>query len=148
MSTVVRTVWMLVLAISAPSIARAQTPAVENRDTATAPVRVLREIKDPHTGETWRLFPNQADPAGPGQLVRFRDTSCPKVNHEGEKEKPVIRRGDRVVVEEHSAVMEAYLEARALEPAQIGSLLNLRLKVGGKVVRAVAIAPGRAEVRR
>jgi hypothetical protein len=53
-----------------------------------------------------------------------------------------------VVVEEHGAVVEAYLEATALEPALKGLPLNLRLTIGGKVIRAVAIAPGRAEVRR
>jgi flagella basal body P-ring formation protein FlgA len=56
----------------------------------------------------------------------------------------VIHPGDRVVVEEHTATVEARLEAIALEAAAIGSPVNARLKIGGKVVRAVAIAPGRA----
>ena len=56
---------------------------------------------------------------------------------------PAIRPGDMVVVEEHIAAVEAYLEAVALEPAQLGTRLNVRLKIGNRVVRAVAIAPGR-----
>lgn len=67
---------------------------------------------------------------------------------------PAIHAGERLMVEEKSAVAEGRLEAVALEPAQIGSTLDVRLRTGGKVMRAVAVAPGRAvlasdaEVRR
>ena len=49
-----------------------------------------------------------------------------------------------MVVEEHTAVVDARLEAVALGPAAIGSPFEVRLKIGGKVVRVVALAPGRA----
>jgi hypothetical protein len=64
----------------------------------------------------------------------------------GPQTKPVliIRAGDKVVVEEHSATTDAYLEGLALGPAGPGSALNVRLSIGGRVVRAVAVAPGRA----
>jgi flagella basal body P-ring formation protein FlgA len=58
--------------------------------------------------------------------------------------RPVIRAGDRLVVEENTAVIEARLEAVALGPAALGSSFDVRLKLGGKVARAVALAPGRA----
>jgi flagella basal body P-ring formation protein FlgA len=48
------------------------------------------------------------------------------------------------VVEEHTPTTEARLEAIAMDAAAIGSRMNVRLKIGGKVLSAVAIAPGRA----
>jgi hypothetical protein len=49
-----------------------------------------------------------------------------------------------VVVEETSAVAEARLGAVALESATEGSSFNARLEIGGKVVRVLALGPGRA----
>ena len=49
-----------------------------------------------------------------------------------------------VIVEEHTAVVEARLEAMALGPAAVGGAFRARLRMGGKVVRAVALGPGRA----
>jgi hypothetical protein len=60
---------------------------------------------------------------------------------------PVIRAGDRLVVEEHTPVVDALLEARALNPAAQGSALEARLSIGGRVVRVVALGPGRAELQ-
>ena len=56
----------------------------------------------------------------------------------------MIRAGDALLVEEHTAVVDARLEAVALESAAKGARFKARLKIGGKVVRAVAISPGRA----
>ncbi len=58
--------------------------------------------------------------------------------------RPVIRAGDRLIVEEHTAVVDAALEAVRLNPAALGSTFKVRLKIGGKVLRAVALGPGRA----
>jgi flagella basal body P-ring formation protein FlgA len=57
---------------------------------------------------------------------------------------PVIRSGDRLIVEEHTARVDAVLEARAMNPAAVGGALDVRLTIGGVVVRAVALGPGRA----
>jgi flagella basal body P-ring formation protein FlgA len=56
----------------------------------------------------------------------------------------VIRAGDRLIVEENTAVVEARLEAVALGAAAPGSTFNVRLRIGGRVLRAVALGPGRA----
>jgi flagella basal body P-ring formation protein FlgA len=56
----------------------------------------------------------------------------------------VIRTGDALLVEEHTAVVDARLEAVALESAAKGARFKTRLEIGGKVVRAIAISPGRA----
>jgi hypothetical protein len=60
---------------------------------------------------------------------------------------PVIHTGERVILEEHTPVVDGRLEAVALGPAVIGGEFNVRLKMGGKVLRAVALGPGRAEVK-
>jgi flagella basal body P-ring formation protein FlgA len=62
--------------------------------------------------------------------------------------KPMIRGGDPVVVEETTPVMEARFEGIALQPAVEGATLDVRLKISGAVVQAVALAPGRVEILR
>jgi flagella basal body P-ring formation protein FlgA len=91
-------------------------------------------------------------PGGPGRLLRVvpagSETRKFRTDDGLESDpaaiRPVIRAGDRVVVEESSAVAEARLGAVALESARAGSALNVRLEIGGRVVRAVALGTGRA----
>jgi flagella basal body P-ring formation protein FlgA len=59
----------------------------------------------------------------------------------------VIRSGDRLIVEEHTDVVDARLVGRALNSVALGSVFNVRLAIGGKVVRAVALGPGRAALK-
>jgi hypothetical protein len=56
----------------------------------------------------------------------------------------VIRTGDALIVEEHSPIIDARLQAVALGSAAPGDEFQARLTIGGKVVRVVAIAAGRA----
>ena len=58
--------------------------------------------------------------------------------------KPIIRAGDHLSIEQHSAVADVQLTAIALGPAKAGSTLNVRLEIGGRVVRAIAVGPGHA----
>jgi hypothetical protein len=115
---------------------------------------VVREIDDPHTGDRWLLVRDDRHPGGPGLLLLVAGPRPPSFHPEPEREAPppVIRAGDRVVVEENSPVVEARLEAVAMNPAEAGAVFNLRLSLGGRIVRAVAIGPHRAvfeeEVRR
>jgi hypothetical protein len=114
----------------------------------------VREIDDPHTGDRWMLMRGSSRPGGPGRLVLIekgeREMHAQRAGHDtaGSPERveslPVIHSGDRLVVEESTPVVEARLEAVALGPAMPGSTFNARLTIGGKVVRAVALAPGRA----
>jgi|ERR1017187_574250 hypothetical protein len=121
--------------------------------TDAAQGQVVRVIDDPHSGERWFLLRNLTAPAGPGRMVLESNRqgemrqSQPGVGVSGTRPvsiPPVIRAGDRLVVEEDSARVEVRLEAVALGPAASGSNLDVRLKIGGKVVRAVALGPGRA----
>jgi hypothetical protein len=119
---------------------------------AAIPAQVVRVIADPHSGERWLLLRDAGHPAGPGRLVKAVDRGkvqegAPIAATPGTNDglfRLVIRAGDRLVVEENTAVAEARLEAVALGPAAAGAALEVRLRMGGKVVRAVALAPGRA----
>jgi hypothetical protein len=116
----------------------------------------VREIDDPHSGARWLLMRDQGHPGGPGHLVlasglqngaRADRQRLSTLRTEPIPLLPVIRVGDKVIVEESSPVIEARLEAVALGPAAVGSALEVRLRIGGKVVRAVALAPGRATLQ-
>jgi len=104
--------------------------------------RIVREIQDPHTGARWILLSDPANPGGPGRLVVDSRSRRGSAGARDER-RPAIRPGDKVVVEERTAAVEAYLDAVALEPAAIGSPLKVRLTIGNRVVRAVAVAAGR-----
>jgi hypothetical protein len=117
-----------------------------------AKAEILREIDDPHNGDCWLLERNPVHPAGPGRLVLAsvgKRTSPDKVQTAigAEPVLPVIRSGDRVVVEEHSAQADARLEAVAIGPALAGASFNVRLAIGSQIVRVLAVSPGRAVVQ-
>ena len=133
-------------------------------NAVTIPVggEVVREIDDPHTGGRWLLMRDSGHPGGPGRMVLATGPGSQALSKvRGETRigiqnglepllaasapvQPVIRAGDRLTVEENTAVVEARLEAVALNPAAIGSGLNVRLAIGGRVVRVVAVSAGRA----
>jgi len=120
---------------------------------------VVREIDDPHTGQRWLLVRDGQQPGGPGRLLLAGQASAEQaqagqVQAETVRREPgsvsgriaaapaefgflpVIRAGDRLVVEEHTPVVDALLEARALNPAAQGSALEARLSIGGRDVCA------------
>ncbi|MGA2887323.1 MAG: hypothetical protein ABSE51_04675 [Terracidiphilus sp.] len=162
-----------VLAQAAAPAACAQAPGLSgaaNASTLTAlsspkliialvqiPVEgeIVREIDDPHTRDRWLLMRDSQHPGGPGRMVlvaaRRDEPGRASANAAAEKDEarfnPIIRAGDRLIVEEHTEVADAVLEARALNPAAQGSAFDARLTIGGRVVRAVALAPGRATLQ-
>ncbi|HEX4756948.1 MAG TPA: hypothetical protein VH308_03165 [Terracidiphilus sp.] len=116
----------------------------------------VRVIDDPHTGNRWMLVRNPDHPGGPGRLVLAADTNgarhdkmadstpAPAPRSSSTPERPVIHAGDKLVVEEHTAIVDARLEGMALSPAIRGAFLKVRLSIGGKVVRAEAVGPALA----
>jgi hypothetical protein len=98
----------------------------------------VREIMDASTGMHWVLVKNAEHPGGPGRMAADFSPRVQRV--------VVIRAGDAIVVEEHSDRVDARLEAVALAPAAAGEAFAVRLHIGGKVIRARAISPGRAEL--
>jgi hypothetical protein len=117
------------------------------------PSDLLREIDDPGLGRRWLLYRDARHPEGPGRLVAAGALRLNRPNAASSPLPgstavpiPVIRAGDRVVLEESTPIVEARLEAIALVPASKGSPLKVRLVLGGKVVPAIAIAPGRVKL--
>ncbi len=131
-----------ILVAASTSAAQTERAVTANAGTGAS---VVREFRDPASGARWLVVRNTEDPAGPGRLIladipgRQRDG----LPH-GKPSASSVRPGDSVAVEEHTAAVDISLEAIAIDRAAIGSLFRARLKIGGKVVRAVAIAPGRA----
>jgi hypothetical protein len=122
----------------------------EASNSVLAHGQIVREIDDPSSGARWLLVREMEHPGGPGRLVEVfpAQSSGRRIEAAASVAQPVprpaIRAGDRLIVEENTAVVEARLEAVALGPAAVGSELGVRLKIGGKVLRAVALGPGRA----
>jgi hypothetical protein len=126
------------------------SPTSAGTSSHTPATELLREIDDPHTGAHWLLYRDRAHPAGPERLV-LADAVHARPSRAlsarsgpASTAPPIIHPGDPVTLEEHTPIVEAHLQAIALGPASVGSLFRLRLAIGGKVMLAIAIAPGRA----
>jgi hypothetical protein len=137
------------LSLTAPARAPVDAHAKAPNEIQTSP-EIFREIDDPNGGARWLLSRNLSHPGGPGELA---PTGGPSTRTQRSKSRAlpaetmaaaVIHVGDRLILEEHSAVVEGRLEAVALGPAAVGSALRVRLTIGDKVVRARALAAGRA----
>jgi hypothetical protein len=118
----------------------------------TSTGEVVREINDPQTGRRWLLMRDPSSSGGPGRLVSVQEFSQGAHSSESapapllvceRASTPVIHAGEHVILEENTALVNARLEAVALGPAQNGSQLSVRLVLGGHVVRALALGPGR-----
>ena len=152
-----------VLAMTAPTVF-GQAPASSSAGprfliSSSAPVsastlpgdEIIREIDDPRNGDRWLLMRDPDHPGGPGLLllvsavqVKNKQAAGPELTAQA----PIIRAGDPVLVEENTAVAEARLEAVALGPAWQGSPFNVRLTMGGKVLRVLAAGPARAVLQK
>jgi hypothetical protein len=139
--------------LSSISLAAVEAPtdaATEAQTQARSGAEIFRELDDPNGGVRWLLSRDLSHPGGPGVLAPASGSpSQTQRSKTGGRpaeavSAPIIRTGDRLVLEEHSAVVEARLEAVALGPAAVGSALRVRLIIGGKVVRARALAADRA----
>jgi hypothetical protein len=121
----------------------------------------IREIFDQSNGVRWTLRRDEAGSAGPGRMVLTSSPASRAGSLSGEDAPshksperastalvPVIHAGDKLIVEEHTARVDACLEAVALEPATIGAALRVRLTIGRRIVRAIAQGPSRAAILR
>jgi hypothetical protein len=108
-------------------------------------MQVMREINDPASRKRWLLVRDEKHPDRPGRLIQADGEIRSQCNGVGFASfVPVIRRGDPLVVEQHSATVDARLEAVATQPAALHGEFKVRLKFGGAVLRAVAVAQGKA----
>jgi hypothetical protein len=139
------------------SSAQQLVQAPETRPARTS-FQVVREIDDRPTHKRWLLERDRNRPSSPGRMVLISNSGAvagqdPEEIPDSQPLRaalpappiPVIRAGDRLVVEENTPVVEARLTAIALGPAVAGAVLNVRLEIGGKVIRALATGPGRAK---
>lgn len=141
--------------VAQKSAASAEPAAVVASNSG--PIEVLRVIEDPANGVRWFLLRDATHPGGPGRLVREIDLAESKPAGPADaspskpaivtRQQPVIRGGDKLIVEEHTAIADAVFEAIAVTPAVLGAPLDVRLRLGGKVVRAYAAGPGRASMQ-
>ena len=145
---------LLALLVRSPLPACGQTALAGAASAERLHGQVVQEIDDAATGDRWVLVRDAMNPAGPGRMVRIASSGWIQgqaAQKDGRSRTspplcPVIHAGDAVIVEEHTAVVDARLEAVALGPAVVGAAFRARLKIGGKVVRVVARAAGRAEM--
>jgi len=136
--------------------------------------RVVRSVDDPHTGVRWLLVTDNRHPGGPGRMVPASEESEVADSQSSIADLPenskaafvvgtsstqtstkalasakppvpsVIRIGDRLIVEEHTAIADVRLEAVALGSATVGAAFNVRLVIGGRVTQVIAMGPGDA----
>jgi hypothetical protein len=108
----------------------------------------VREIDDPSNGDRWLLVRDPSRPGGPGRLFLAASSSQNFGSRQGGSNPgrpvPVIHGGDRLIVEEKTSLVEVHLDAVALGPAMPGRAFSVRLVIGGVVMQAVALGPGRA----
>ena len=135
--------WMAGLLVSS---SLAQTAPAVTKAPEETPGRAYLQIRDPHIGARWLVFRDPVNPAGPGRAILAADADPAGSGTGAERKRAaiVIHRGDKLTVEEHTAMVQAYLEGSAAGEAAVGACFDVRLKIGGKTVRAVAIGPGRA----
>lgn len=137
--------------------AAAQGAAKAENPAANGPMEAVRTIADPATGDCWLLEPNLRHPEGPGRLVRKGpgDPSChwtagelgARPTRAGKRAgMPVVRAGERIVVEEKTPVVDVRLETVAMEPGWTGMVVRVRPRTGGRVLQAMILGPGRARL--
>jgi hypothetical protein len=142
-----QTAWNAQLtALDSPALPSSAEPVAADAN------RAVHEIDDPATGDRWILMRDAAHPEGPGRMALVspaRRINDSRSRSAAQRENPpvtvpalVIHGGDKVIVEEHTPVVDATLEAVALGPAAPGDPFRVRLEIGGKVILAVATAPG------
>lgn len=114
-------------------------------------MQAVREIDDPNGGARWLLLDGNLHPGGPGWLVAIRNGDVVKTGaNEAIVEPPlpvIVRGGERVIVEQQTKELQARFEAVALGPARSGEVLDVRLRINGRKMRVVALAPGRVLLR-
>lgn len=136
------------LSLEAPPAAAADRIQVTGTAVSTPAGEVVREIDDLHTGDRWFLVRDNEHPGGPGRMVLATGPEArPAAGTSPLRpalRQPVVRNGDRVVIEEDTAVVHARFEAVALGSAMEGGQFNARMTAGGKIVHVVALGARRA----
>jgi hypothetical protein len=142
--------FLMLASCGAPAQGHCDVSARQRSETAvptTSGEEVVRSLADPSNGDLWLLLRNSCHPEAPGRLILNSASGSTGVKLRKEVKSqvlPMIRGGDPVWVEDHSAVVDANFETTAMSSAAAGSPLLLRLRNGSRVIRALALAPHRA----
>ena len=115
--------------------------------------RVIRSFEDVGTHQSWTVVQDKKRPAAPARLVGPTILHGGRASAEESGEallqmasRLIIHAGDSLIVDEHTAIVDARLEATALGAAARGERLKVRLKTGDRIVPAIAMEPGQAEI--
>jgi len=110
----------------------------------------FRELWDVHNRIRWFIVRNLQSPAGPGLMAMADESDVPNSEIPARRSGAslVIRPGDFLLIEEHTAAADLYLEGVALESAELGGTINARLKLAGKIVKVTAVERGKAALAR
>ncbi len=109
-------------------------------------------MDDPSTGARWLLYEDTEHPGRPGKLIAVTleqaagSQAFSRTGEAADRARVAVHAGDRLTVEEHTPVADSTLAAVALGQAREGEGLEVRLKIGGRVVKAVAEGAGRARL--
>ncbi|WP_348261388.1 hypothetical protein P8935_16480 [Telmatobacter sp. DSM 110680] len=124
------------------------------RSDSRSRYHALRELEDPGTHQRWLLVRDMDRATGPALFVReSRHSECAffaakEMNVtplRGQLSSlPVIHAGDQIILSEHGINSDAELEATALDTGAAGDSLRVRIKFGGRTVRAIAATRGHA----
>ena len=127
-------------------------------------VQILGQMEDPATGQRWLHLREPGHPGGPERLVLLAGpvpsrrlvarlgesgegaaASIRKALLPSKSARYLVRSGDHLVIEEHTPVVDARLEAVALGSVRSpGEALRVRLVPGGNVLEVMVLGPGRA----
>ena len=110
----------------------------------------IRVIVDPHTHAQWLVERDSARPFRPARIRLITPAEvCPFTRSGHEAFRPfsslraaVIHAGEQVEVIEHTATVEARLEAIALSEAAVGETILVRLKANKRTVRGISLGSG------
>lgn len=142
-----------VLALAAIMAIHAQPaskPPASPASGAADPASVLRDIYDPSSGARWLLVRDPAHPGGPAKLLLLGASAAPVDRIPGTRIPsrdsliPAILAGDEITLEVHSGAADGWLEAVALNPARLGASVQVRVKIDGRTLPAIAAGHRRA----
>lgn len=96
----------------------------------------------------WRLVRRDARDPGPGRWIARSARDCQLRGQDTEASaatvQPVIRPGEELDIEEHTAIAEIHLRARSLGYARAGEPIRVQISPLGSPFGAIAVGPGRA----
>ena len=128
---------------------------IENRVIADGRAQ---SFADPGTCKRWRYERNGDHPSWPPRLVMVSDeVSCSSQSNvnpgmKGQKTEwlrhhtIIVLAGDELAVSDETAALLANLEGVALNNGSPGEVIGVRLRLGGRIMRAQVLAPGRVRL--